>query len=141
MDSEGPRTWDNTVAPLDTLDDVIVRANGIGPFMARVHVDREVRNAAQEAGEKISKWTSDLVFRRDLYDAIEAYAATDEAASLTGERARYVDYTRRDFRRAGHALSEEERDEIQEQRTRLVELGVAFTRNIDEAQGGLGCQP
>jgi len=131
------RTWDNTMMPLTALDDIIVRANGAGPFMARVHLDRDVRDAAQEAEEKISKWTSDLVFRRDLYEAINAYAATDEAASLPGERARYLEFLQRDLRRAGHALSEEERAEVQKHRTRLVELGVAFTRNIDEAQGGL----
>lgn len=134
---EGPRTWENTLAPLDVLDDIIVQANGTGPFMARVHPDRTVRDAAQEAEEKISKWTSDLVFRRDLYEAIEGYAATDDAGSLTGERERYLRFTRRDFRRAGHALSEDERTEVQRHRTRLVELGVAFTRNIDEARGGL----
>jgi thimet oligopeptidase len=132
-----PRTWENTMAPLNVLDDVITRANGIGPFMARVHPDREVRDAAQEAEEKISKWTSDLVFRRDLYEAIESYAATEEAAGLSAERARYVDFTQRDLRRAGHSLSEQERDEVQQHRTRLVELGVAFNRNIDEAQGNL----
>ncbi|MEE9299093.1 MAG: M3 family metallopeptidase [Acidimicrobiia bacterium] len=131
------KTWANTMAPLNVLDDVVVRANGTGPFMARVHPEREVRDAAQEAEEKLSKWTSDLVFRRDLYDAIEGYASTDEAAALEGERARYLEFNRRDLRRAGHALSEEERAEVQKHRTRLVELGVAFNRNIDEASGGL----
>jgi thimet oligopeptidase len=133
----GDRTWDNTLTPLNTLDDVIVRANGVGPFMARVHPDRAVRDAAQEAEEKISKWTSDLVFRRDLYQAVEDYAGTDEAQALDGEHARYLEHTLRDFRRAGHALTEEERAEVQQHRTRLVELSVAFTRNIDEATGGL----
>jgi thimet oligopeptidase len=137
VDADTPRTWDNTLAPLNVLDDVLVRSNAIGPFMARVHPDRAVRDAAQEAEEKLSKWTSDLVFRRDLYEAIEEYAETDDASSLTGERARYLEHTRRDLRRAGHALSEEERAEVQRHRTRLVELGVAFSRNIDEAAGGL----
>jgi len=132
-----PRTWESTMAPLDVLDDLVTRANGIGPFMARVHPDRNVRDAAQEAEEKISKWTSDLVFRRDLYEAIESYAATEEVAELSVERARYVEFTQRDLRRAGHSLSEQERDEVQQHRTRLVELGVAFNRNIDEARGNL----
>lgn len=134
---EGPRTWNDTMAPLDELDDAVVRANGIGPFMARVHPERGVRDSAQQAEEKISKWASDLVFRRDLYEAIEEYAASEEAATLKGEQARYLEHTRRDLRRAGHALSEEERSEVQRLRTRLVELGVTFNRNIDEAEGGL----
>ncbi len=133
----GSPTWASTMAPLNRLDDTVVRANGMGPFMARVHPEREVRDAAQEAEEKLSKWATDLVFRRDLYEAIEAYAATDEAGALPAERARYLEFHRRDLRRAGHALSEEQRSEVQDYRTRLVELGVAFNRNIDEASGGL----
>ena len=133
----GPRTWDNTLAPLDRLGAVMVRAYGVGPFMGRAHPDRTVREAAQTGEETLSKWQSDLVFRRDLYEAIEAFAATPEAAALEGEPQRLVEFTRRDFRRAGHALSEEERAEVQRHRTRLVELEVAFNKNIDEFQDGL----
>ena len=53
----------------------IVRSGG--QFAYRIGA-REVRDAAQEAEEKVSKWTSDLGFRRDLYDAIEEYAAAYE---------------------------------------------------------------
>ena len=130
-------TWDTTLAPLDRLGALMVEAYGKGPFMARAHPDRAVREAAQGAEETLSKWQSDLVFRRDLYAAIEAFAATPEAAALTGERKRFLEFTRRDFRRAGHALSDPERAEVQRHRTRLVELEVAFTRNIDEFEDGL----
>jgi thimet oligopeptidase len=134
---EGPRTWADTMAPFDLLGDVMVRAFAYGPFMSRVHTDKAVRDAGQAAEEKLQKWNSDLVFRRDLYEAVEAYAATEEAAALTGEEARLLEFTRRDFHRAGHGLSEAERAEVQRLRTRLVELGVAFARNIDEYQDGL----
>lgn len=131
------RTWETTLAPLDRVGSVMVDAYGRGPFMARAHPDRAVREAAQAAEETQSKWQSDLVFRRDLYEAIEAFAATPEAARLTGERERLLEFVRRDFRRAGHGLSESERTEVQQHRTRLVELEVAFNRNIDEFEDGL----
>ena len=137
VEHDGPRTWADTMGPLDALGDVMVRAYGVGPFMARVHPDKAVRDAAQEAEERLQKWQSDLVFRRNLYEAIEAYAATAEATALQGEDQRLLEFTRRDFRRAGHALTEAERDEVQRLRTRLVELGVAFNRNIDEFEDGL----
>jgi len=130
-------TWESTMAPLDAVAASVVIASGRGPFMARVHPDKEVRDAAQEAEERLSKWVSDLAFRRDLYEAVEAYAATPEAAALEGEDARLLEFTRRDFRRAGHGLDPEQRAEVQRLRTRLVELGVAFARNIDEYQDGL----
>jgi thimet oligopeptidase len=134
---EGERHWDDTMAPLDRIAEVSTRAYGRGPFLARVHPDEEVRNAAVAAEERLSKWLSDLPFRRDLYEAVQAYAATNEARDLTGERARLLEFTLRDLRRAGHALSEGERNEVQELRSRLVELGVAFNRNIDSFEDGL----
>ena len=137
VDHEGPRSWSDTMAPLDELGDVMVRAYGVGPFMARVHPDKAVRDSAQAAEERQQKWNSDLVFRRQLYEAIEEYASTDGAAALEGEDARLLEFTRRDFRRAGHALTGEERNEVQRLRTRLVELGVAFNRNIDEHEDGI----
>jgi thimet oligopeptidase len=130
-------TWESTMAPLDRVGALVTIASGRGPFMARVHPDREVRDAAQAAEERLSKWVSDLAFRRDLYEAVEAYAATPEAKAREAEDARLLAFTRRDFRRAGHALAPEQRAEVQRLRTRLVELGVAFARNIDEYQDGL----
>jgi thimet oligopeptidase len=136
-DHEGDRSWDDTMQPMNAIAEAVTLAYGTGPFMARVHPDKDVRDAAVEAEERLSKWVSDLAFRRDLYEAIEAYAATQDAGTLDGERARLLEFTRRDFRRAGHALGEDERDEVHRLRTRLVELGVAFNRNIDEFEDGI----
>jgi thimet oligopeptidase len=130
-------TWDSALAPLDEISALMAAANGQGPFMARVHPDKAVRDAGQAAEEKLTKWVSDLAFRRDLYEAIEAYAVTPEASGLEGEQTRLLAFIRRDLRRAGHALADEQRVEVQRIRTRLVELGVAFTRNIDEHQDWL----
>jgi Zn-dependent oligopeptidase len=130
-------TWDSTLAPLDRIGIIVTEAYGQGPFMARVHPDKAVRDAAQEAEQKLVTWSSDLTFRRDLYEAVEAFAATEEAASLEGEERRLLDFVRRDFRRAGHSLSDEARAEVQQIRTRLVELEVAFNRHIDEYADGL----
>ena len=133
----GPASWDSVMVPLDSINRLTTRAYGEGPFMARVHTDKAVRDAAQQAEERLSKWVSDLVFRRPLYEAVEAFAASDEATALDDEAARFLEHTRRDFRRAGHALSGAERDEVQKIRTRLVELEVAFNRNIDEVDDGI----
>lgn len=131
------RAWSDTMEPLNRVSALLAYAGGRGPFMARVHPEKEVRDRATEAEERLGKWATDLTFRRDLYEAVESYAATGEAAGLEGERARLLEFTRRDFRRAGHGLSEDERAEVRRLRTRLVELGVAFNRNIDEFEDGL----
>ena len=137
VDPASDRTWATTLAPLDRIGALMTEAYGRGPFMTRVHPDKEVRDAASAAEERLTKWTSDLGFRRDLYLAVEDFSATDEAAALEGEQARFLEFVRRDFRRAGHGLEDGDRAEVQRIRTRLVEIGVAFARNIDEFQDGI----
>ena len=137
IEDAGTRTWDSTMAPLDRIGVITSHAYGMGPFLARAHPDPGVRSAALEAEQELTAWQSDLVFRRGLYEAVLAFSETDEAAGLTGERARLLAFTMRDLRRAGHELDEGTRDELQTMRRRLVELGIEFQRNIDEYQGGI----
>jgi Zn-dependent oligopeptidase len=133
----GAGNWDAVLAPLDEAFAVLAIAYGEGAFMARVHLDPAVRDAGQAAEEKLTKWRVDLPFREDLNAAVVAYAGTGDAAGLEGERARFLDHLRRDLRRAGHDLAPDRRAELQALRARLVELEVAFQRNIDEYSDGL----
>ncbi len=126
-----------TIAPLDDIAAITSDAYGKGAFMARVHPDAAVRDAAIAAEEQLTKWGTDLVFRRDLYEAVARFAGSEEAASLTGTRRRMLDFVVRDFRRAGHELADDARDRLQELRRRLVELEVEFGRNLDEFDDGI----
>ena len=133
----GAGDWAAVLGPIDQALAVLSTAYGEGAFMARVHPEPAVRDAGQAAEEKLTKWRVDLPFREDLNAAVVAYAATADAAGLDGERRRFLDHLRRDLRRAGHDLSAEQRAELQALRARLVELEVAFQRNIDEYSDGL----
>lgn len=130
--ASSPRTWENTIEPLEEVGTILGEAYGRSPFMARVHPDREVRDNANAVGERLTKWATDLVFRTDLYEAVREYSETDEAGALTGLEARLVEHWLRDFRRAGQELSAEDRAELQRLQQRLIELQVAFSQNLDE---------
>ena len=123
-------TWDTVLQPLEDAGDELGRAYGRGAFLANVHPDPDLRDAGREAEQRIQQWQVGLVFRDDLYAAVSAYADTDDAAALTGERARLLAFVQRDLRRAGHELAPEARAEMQERSERLVEIGVAFQRNL-----------
>jgi thimet oligopeptidase len=127
-----PRTFENTLQPIEEVTVDLQAAYGKGPFLSNVHTDEEIREVARNAEEEIEKWHVELTFRRDLYGAIKEYSETAEAAALKGERRRLLDFLLRDFRRAGHELPADERAEVQRLRERLVELEVAFQRNIAE---------
>ncbi len=132
-----PPAFDATLLALDQALDRVQVAYGRSAFMARVHPDAAVRDAGQAAEERLAKWRVALPFREDLYRAVRAYASTAEARSLVGERRRLLDHWLRDFRRAGQELSPDARAELERLRARLVELEVAFQRNVDEFRDGL----
>ena len=132
-----PPSFDATLLPLELAGAELVRAYGRGAFLGQVHTDAAVRDAGNEAEERLNKWRVAVVFRSDLYEAVRAFAATEEATALTGERARLLEHWLRDFRRAGHELAAEDRAELERLRTRLVEVEVAFQRNVNEYRDGI----
>ncbi len=133
----GERTFENTLAPIEEIQRRSVVAYGHGPFLGQVSTDETLRDAGRAAEERLEKWGLDLISRRDLYQAVSAYAETDDAASLEGERARVLERMLRDLRMAGHELDDEGRARVQELRNRLVELGIAFNTNIAEFDDGI----
>jgi thimet oligopeptidase len=122
----------DSLLPLELAGAEIGVGYGRGAFMAQVHPQADVRDAAQAAEERMTKWRVEIVFRDDVYRAVAAFAATDEATTLSGERALLLEHWLRDFRRAGHQLAPEQRAELESLRSRLVELEVAFARNLNE---------
>ncbi len=127
---EGNRTDENTLAPIEEVTAALAIAYGQGPFLSNVHPDEATRDAARESEETLSKWQVGIIFRTDLYKAIRELASTEAAASLTGERRRFLDFTLRDFRRAGHELTDDRRKRLEELQNRMVELGIEFSKNI-----------
>ncbi|MEX2624820.1 MAG: M3 family metallopeptidase [Acidimicrobiia bacterium] len=124
--------FETTLSVLEDISDLLATTYGQTAFMGYVHPDKEVRDAGNAAEERLQKWGVELVFREDLYQAVKAFASTPDGKALEGEAARLLEFTMRDFRRAGHELSPEVRAEVKKMTERLVELSIAFQRNIDE---------
>ena len=134
---EGERTYDNTMAPIGRAITITNDASGVGGFMGQVHPDEAIRSAGTEADELHQKWLAALAFNRGLYEAVLEFAATEEATGLTGERQRDLQFWLRDFKRAGQDLPSAEREEVEALRNRLIELNVAFDRNLGEWDDGI----
>lgn len=130
-------SFEATMRPLDLAGAAAIRGYAHGAFMAYVHTDSDVRDAGQAGEEAVQKWNVGLPFREDLYRAVRAFADTPEAAALEGEQKRLLEFWLRDFRRAGHELAPEDKAELESLRQRLVELEVAFARNINDDQGAI----
>jgi thimet oligopeptidase len=127
-------TYRSVMQPLDDAYDLLLTTFGETAFMGYVHPEKDVRDAGNAAEERLQKWGVELIFNPDLYRAVKAFSETAEAAGLEGEQRRFLEFWLRDLRRAGHELSEEARAEVKRLTERMVEVGIAFQRNIDEHQ-------
>jgi thimet oligopeptidase len=136
VDTTDP-TWATVMAPLDDVAAIMSRVGGSAVFMAYVHDDPDVRAAGHAAEERLQQWGIELMFRDDLYASVTAYAATDEASALSGERERMLRFTLRDLRRAGHELEPADRVALKTLQQTLVEHSIEFQRNVTEHEDGL----
>ncbi|MDG1137198.1 MAG: Zn-dependent oligopeptidase, partial [Phycisphaerales bacterium] len=124
------RTFANTVG---ALDDMMARLDGdanMMAFMAYVHEDAGIRDAAQGAAQLWSDWSIDFATNEDLYNAIKTYA--DTKPNLSGEQARMLEHTMRDYRRSGMSLSKEDREKLKTIQKELGTLTIEFDTNIRE---------
>jgi thimet oligopeptidase len=99
-------------------------------FMAYVHEDAGIREAAQGAAQMWSDWSIDFATNEYLYRAVKAYADTNP--ELVGEQARMLEHTMRDYRRSGMSLSQEDREKLKTIQKELGTLTIEFDTNIRE---------
>ncbi len=133
----GGRTCENTLIALEEAMDPVRIASGQHALMAYVSADDALRETAREWDEKLDTYMVGLAFREDLYQAIKQFAATPEAAVLTGEEARFLERELRDYHRNGFELPPAERARVQELQQELVGIGVQFRNAIDDWDDGI----
>jgi thimet oligopeptidase len=131
----GKLDFANTIG---ALDDIGFQTGGV---MNRLQLIKEtstnaaMREAATEAVKRLQEWSVGLDYREDVYRAVKAYA--DTRPQLTGEPAKLLKETMRDYRRAGLALPKPQRDEVERLRKELASVSTDFDSNINKAQKGI----
>ena len=94
--------------------------------------DAALRGAAEEGIKRVAAWLVGVDYRADVYRAIDAYAKTQP--KLAGEEARLLADTVRDYRRAGLALSEADRREVEAMRKEIANLSTSFVSNVTNTE-------
>ena len=82
----GARTFDNTVRVLDELTEPLDLAMAVVRHLESVATYPELRAAFNAAQPEVSAFYTGIALNAELWQGIKAFAATDEAAALTGER-------------------------------------------------------
>src|ERR1700720_592328 len=83
---DGDRTFENTMLPLDELTEPLDYAMGVVRHLEAVATYPELRAAFNAVQPEVSAFYSRIPLHEKLWGAIKTYAATPEAAALSGER-------------------------------------------------------
>lgn len=129
---DSQRTFDNTLGALDEVSVQLDNDTSLFIFMQYVSTNAKERDDARAADEAVTNWSIEVGKREDLYKAVKAYA--DTKPKLEGEQKRLLDFTMRDYRRAGMMLPEDQRKKLTEMEIEMNKLGIEFQQNIAEDQ-------
>ncbi len=121
-------TFESTVGGLDNLQNLAQIAINKTVIIQQTNQQAAMRDAAEKAVKAFQDWAVGIDYREDVYKAVKAFA--DTKPELEGEKKLLLEYTLRDYRRAGLALPLEKRGEVEKLRKELAKLETDFQANI-----------
>jgi len=125
---EAPRTVEEALTLYNELLTAASASNALAGLMSEVHPDENIRDAARECEQEVSRFYSDLALDRDMYDALAAI----DISRADADTQRFHAHTLRDYRRAGVDKSPEVRVRLKQIDEELTRLGQQFSKNISE---------
>jgi len=128
-----PRTYANTMQALDDLTIQLDYAMNITRHLEGVATTPELRAAYNAVQPKVAAFYSSLPLNEGLWNAINQYARSEEAKTLSGARARFLKKTIDTFRRHGAELDPAGKKRLQEIDVELAQLTTKFSENVLDA--------
>jgi len=128
----GEHTFANSLGAMAENDRIAEGWAGQIGFLGHVSDSKSIRDVCTEQETVLSKFDVEQSMRVDLFESLKAFAETAEAKALTGEQARLLEFTLRDFRRNGLHLPADKRARVTEIKTRMSALGIQFSKNLGE---------
>ena len=107
---------------------------GTVSLLSMVHPDKEIRDAATSASNKIEEFSIDVISsNKKLYTVLKNYADTSAAHDkLTSEESLFLSDLLEDFKRSGMALSENDFQKVVALKKQLVTLTSQFDITISQ---------
>ncbi len=129
----GPRSFENTLLALDAATEHLDTAMTVVGHLESVATTAELRAAYNAVQAPVAEFYAQLPLDDGLWRAVQAYASTDEAKSLTGARARLLKKTVDEFRRHGAELDPTGKQRLAEIGVALAQATTAFSEHVLDA--------
>ncbi|MDP9347615.1 MAG: M3 family metallopeptidase, partial [Gemmatimonadota bacterium] len=131
--AEGVPDYESTLGRLEELGERLDRAVVPVVHLLGVMNTPELREAYEAVLPELSAFSARLPLHAGLWRAVREYAATPEAAALTGVRKRHLEKTLREFVRAGANLPPERKARVEAVRVELSQLSTRFANHALDA--------
>jgi oligopeptidase A len=129
-------SWDSLVAPLEEVDDLLAQTwSPIGHLNAVMNSD-ELRDIYTRCLAKLTEYSTEMGQHQGLYQAYQQLADSEKYQQLNQAQKQAVDNALRDFRLAGVALPDAEKQRYADIKKRLSELSTNFSNNVLDATQG-----
>ncbi len=129
----GTRTYENTLGALEDATTHLEESVGIVSHLEGLLDDADLRDAYNAIQPKIASFYSSIPLNLRLYEALKAFAETEEAQSLDAVRRRLLDRTLVYFKRHGAELSEEDKKTLSAIDVELAQTTNRFGQNVTDA--------
>ncbi len=133
---ETPRTYGNTIQALDEITQEVSESLTPIHHLLSVAETPELRDAFNSVLPDITGFWSRLPLNEELWGRVRAFSETKEAEELKGIRARHLEKTLREFRRAGADLPPDAKKRLEDLSLELAKLQRKFSENILDATAG-----
>ncbi|MEM7074765.1 MAG: M3 family metallopeptidase [Pseudomonadota bacterium] len=134
-DTADPASFSNTIEALERAGKQLDKVLSVFFSVTGADTNPKRQEMQRRFSTQLADYSSEIYSNKALFARIETLWDAREEFDLTEEQQRVLFLTHRGFRRAGAALTGRDGLRMGEIRTRLAELGTAFTQNLlaDEA--------
>jgi oligopeptidase A len=126
----GPRTFENTMMALDGMTERLDFAMSVVKHLESVATNPDLRAAYNAVQPPVSAFYSGIPLNEGLWKAVQQYAASEDARTLSGTRRRYLTKTMEDFRRHGAELHGGGKARLEALDVELSKLTTKFGENV-----------
>ncbi len=126
-------TWDNLIAPMDEVDDILSRLWSPVSHMNSVVSNDAHRQAYESCLPLLSEYGTFIGQHKKLYQAYQYIKDSEEFNQLNTAQQKVIKNTMNDFKLSGIALTDSDQKRYGEIVTRLSELGSCFSNNVLDA--------
>jgi thimet oligopeptidase len=130
--SPAAQTFENTPEALENALWDLADSEASDTFLKYVAVSSTTRAAAHDCETLLAQFNVEVFTRENLYKALTEYAGKKEP--LVGENKKLLEKELLDFRRNGLTLDPVQRRQVKEIKKRLVDLELAFGKNLNEVR-------